>query len=434
MRIRHLGAPALIFALACARPDAALSPADFAARMRLETRGDAPAYELRLPEDVYLQSRDRELGDLRVFDARGAVVPHALHPAAPEPDIAARTLGLRFVALPADAAARRDLAALAEFDRHGRLQALDVPPEPEREASAYLIDASGLAGPLVRLQLRHAPRTREFHQLASVEASDDLRRWRSVVESVPVSLRRSGSRVLRRDGIDLPPTSEPYLRLVLRGEGGLPPLAGVRGREAQGAEAFARRWLAVPVRPDAESPGRYRFELPPALRVRGLRIRATAPEVLARVRVRVFLEQHWHGPGPAPELWTSRWYTLSEGTSVYRYLDPLGEVRNPPLEVTGEGRTRWRLEVTEGGEAFAPGPPGVAVGWIPHLLVFDARGPGPWTLAYGSDQVTSTGLSTEQVLAGAGLRAEARPGSLGLARAEPRGRGLLAWLRGLAPW
>ena len=57
---------------------AALSPTDFAFGFRVESSGQGPIWELTLPEAVYHGITRADLGDLRVFNAADAVVPHAL--------------------------------------------------------------------------------------------------------------------------------------------------------------------------------------------------------------------------------------------------------------------------------------------------------------------------------------------------------------------
>ena len=51
---------------------------DFAYGLRVEAAGTGPIWELTLPEAVYRGVTRADLGDLRVFNAAGVVVPHAL--------------------------------------------------------------------------------------------------------------------------------------------------------------------------------------------------------------------------------------------------------------------------------------------------------------------------------------------------------------------
>ena len=69
----------LLAGLAAAVPAAAEpTPARFACGMPVTVSGDSPFYEMELPLAVYRGSVRSDLGDLRVFNAAGRIVPHAL--------------------------------------------------------------------------------------------------------------------------------------------------------------------------------------------------------------------------------------------------------------------------------------------------------------------------------------------------------------------
>ena len=61
-----------------ATADTPLRPADFAYGIPIETTGDAPFHEFSVPQSVYESVTRTDLGDLRVFNARDEIVPHAL--------------------------------------------------------------------------------------------------------------------------------------------------------------------------------------------------------------------------------------------------------------------------------------------------------------------------------------------------------------------
>ena len=61
-----------------------LAPADFAYGLALEVDQDAPLYEVDLPQSIYEAVTQRNLGDIRVFNQQGEVVPHTLWIGRPE--------------------------------------------------------------------------------------------------------------------------------------------------------------------------------------------------------------------------------------------------------------------------------------------------------------------------------------------------------------
>ena len=57
-----------------------LSSHDFAYGIPLEVDGDGAIYSLPLPQEVYRYTTRKDLGDVRIFNGYGEVVPHMLQP------------------------------------------------------------------------------------------------------------------------------------------------------------------------------------------------------------------------------------------------------------------------------------------------------------------------------------------------------------------
>ena len=68
-----------VFAIT-ARPVAAQAPGDFAMRQPLAVTGDNAFFRVELPDAVYDGAGRPDLGDLRVFNGDGALVPFAFMP------------------------------------------------------------------------------------------------------------------------------------------------------------------------------------------------------------------------------------------------------------------------------------------------------------------------------------------------------------------
>ncbi len=51
---------------------------DFAYGIELLTGGESGIFAVAVPDDVYLTARREDLGDIRVMNATGEVLPHAL--------------------------------------------------------------------------------------------------------------------------------------------------------------------------------------------------------------------------------------------------------------------------------------------------------------------------------------------------------------------
>ncbi|MGM3253235.1 DUF3999 family protein, partial [Escherichia coli] len=61
-------------------------PDDFAYGLPINTHAVGTAYRLTLPVEVFIKAGNGDLRDVRVFNARGEVVPYELRQATPAPE------------------------------------------------------------------------------------------------------------------------------------------------------------------------------------------------------------------------------------------------------------------------------------------------------------------------------------------------------------
>jgi hypothetical protein len=394
----------LALALASGSTMAAPAPDDFRAGHVLELPRPSPLYELALTRAVYAGLTRADLGDLRVFNGAGEPVPHAIEmPASTGPGETER-VALPMYPVPEPRPGESGRLRLDLSDGTTELR-LDLQRAGARASSALLLDARRLAGPIAGLTLAWSPGAGSFLGRASVQTSDDLETWTTVAPAAPIAtLEHLGER-LERNRIPLPGVRTRFLLLRLSGDGPAPAIAAVYARTSPARVPVAKRWLSVEVTPDPERTHRYRFQVPVALPLRSLRIRAPEANTLAHVRVL----------GRATE--AAPWQERGRGR-IYRLEFPGVTLENPPLAVSGHGVREFVLEVDRRGGGLGQSPPAVEVGWIPHLLVFVARGQGPFTLAYGSGRAEPSALEPGEILGVPGRRATGALGSAGLPAAK----------------
>ena len=100
---------------------------------------------------------------------------------------------------------------------------------------------------------------------------------------------------------------------------------------------------------------------------------------------------------------------------AYRLRERDAEVTSPEIIVTSQGERYWLLRVDQKGGGVGSGELGIEIGWVPHKLVFAARGSGPFQLAYGSSRVKPAALAIESLIPGYQTEAELKvaPAKLG---------------------
>jgi hypothetical protein len=77
------------------------------------------------------------------------------------------------------------------------------------------------------------------------------------------------------------------------------------------------------------------------------------------------------------------WRSVSYATA-YRLGREGGEVTSPEVVLPANNDRYWMLKVSQRGGGFGAGPVKLELGWLPHEVVFAARGTPPFTLAYGN--------------------------------------------------
>lgn len=200
------------------------SPRDYAFGLSLDTSVPSQWYRVLLPLAVYEQSTSPDLHDVRVFNQSGEPVPFSLV-SATRPQTPAQSTSLRL--FPLDASPLADSRGSGDSDkillRSG--SGVEIVLEGQKAAAAgqhYLLTLPEQAtGELAISQLQllwNTPQT-PWQGTASVYYSEDLKRWYTLREDMPLLDVVSGQDRLKLDRIDtdtvLSPDANRYLMVVL---------------------------------------------------------------------------------------------------------------------------------------------------------------------------------------------------------------------------
>jgi hypothetical protein len=80
---------------------------------------------------------------------------------------------------------------------------------------------------------------------------------------------------------------------------------------------------------------------------------------------------------------TAPWQTLTRH-GFYRLTGPSGEIASGWVPIAWNTDRFWRVRIDHGNSGLGARAPKLTLGWVPHELLFIARGEGPFQLAYGS--------------------------------------------------
>jgi hypothetical protein len=225
----------------------------------------------------------------------------------------------------------------------------------------------------------------------SVEASDDLRSWRSVASRAALLRLEQGGQVLSQPRVEVGSLKAKYLRIT-----GEPAAFALRSVKAQPGDVVSPipRSVKRVVAANGLKPGEYVVDLGARLPVTALRVVPAEPNTIAPFTIET---RDTPAPGPSRRVTSATFYRLTrEGA----------ELESPPLEITPAAGRYWVMHLDPRSPGIGAAMPSLEVQWRPAQLVFVARGPGPYSLAFGDAQAKRAFLAVNELIPGYERRAE----------------------------
>ena len=360
----------LLFFLWAGFVSAQEKPSQFQHAASIAGAGSDSHYRITLPAATYRGVTRADLGDLRVFNGAGDPVPYAFVPPRPKPP-AAEQRAARLFPLHGEEAKGIEAVKIRIQQKSGTIidVSSDAPAKAQRKLLGYLVDAAELKAPLEALELDWVAR-QGFTGHARVEASDDLKSWRTVTAAAPLLYLEHAGQRLERKRVELAGARAKYLRLSFTGVPGDFSLRQARLELRGDRPEPAREWLGIAGKESPKVRGEYEFDTGGHFPVD--RLRFALPEINTVAQVQIFFRARTEDP----------WVPATSAT-LYRLRRDSGEVVNPDVAVFANASRYWLLRVDQKGGGLGSGEVRLEIGWIPHEVVFAARGAGPFTLAYG---------------------------------------------------
>lgn len=368
--------------------NAATASEEFAYAVPVTPSGQDALQQLEVPQAVYEGVVRADLADLRVVNASGEPVPHALRPRPAPGTEPGRLIELPYFPLTGSRDSRTDtLEIRTERTALGTIVRVTTPgPKTDQVLRGYLVDVAQLDAPLHALELDWRVPIGDFSGTLQVEASDDLQSWRTLSIAAPLLRLTYGERELVRKTVELPAWKSKYLRLSWPSSQPPLELTRLRGRRSDVLLEPSRQWKRVTSHPGSKA-GEYRFDPEGRMPVDRLRVSLPNPNTLVSVRVQARSRDD------------QPWQTLSTAV-LYRLVHEGREVANPDLPVPGSGWSDWQLVVDQRGGGIGAGTPVIEVGWVPQQLVFVARGASPFRLVYGSASAKAAAIPIQELVPG----------------------------------
>lgn len=350
--------------------DTKLSPKDFAYGLSLVAGGSSSLHEIVLPTEVYKGATRGDLGDLRVFNKAGEVVPHALERLEGGPTAEDRWEPVSL--FPLYEGTQQTAEKLSLLIRHeGASVDLSTQGRPgPRKIVGYLMEAPGPETPVKALILNFSE-GKNFIRKVDLEASDDLRSWRTLEDGAVVAHMNQEGRILARNHLEFAPTKAAYFRLTLREGGEDPEIASASIQIDPGITEPERRWVEVA---GMVREGEVIFDAGGFFPADRIEVLLAEPSVMIDSEISSAVTPD----GPRTTVYTGPVFRLAQGKD---------EATLGPIAVSGDRRSPkryWFLKPRNKEAALGSKAPTLRLGWVPERLIFVAQGEGPYLLAYGN--------------------------------------------------
>jgi hypothetical protein len=360
---------------------------DFAKGAEIRTDGSGSIFRLVLSDDVYDTATREDLGDLRVINAAGDSVPHALR-RAPSPE----QVEADWRTVPSfpmtEAQTRATAKTQVRVGTDGAVLEVTNEPNASRTTTAYLVDATAIKEPLAMLSVSwDAPPNVTFLARVNILASDDLNSWQTIVASAALAQLRRDELTLTQNEIEIPATTPrlKYLRISWPRELAAATLTSVRVRPRSDAIGPEIRWRMLTA-DRVEPPGSAQYDARGRFPVGYVDLEFADGTDTATVTVR--------SHPASSSTWATRY------TGVFYSLEHSGRpVRNSPARIGPTNDRHWAVDTKREGGWKPDRAPRLKIGWHPHELLFVAQGAAPYTLVYGSARAEPAGAPVDTLLA-----------------------------------
>jgi len=370
--------------------------------MPIAVHGGGPYYQVTLPVAAYGMSRSSDLSDLRVRNAAGHAIPFSWV----RNDTVVHTTATHQVPLfPLPVATESDTtdSALAfVILANGALQPVKKVALAKSAANHWLMDTSQVRGRL--LQAHFEIPASQFGLFAlQLEASDDLKRWRSVGRDEQLVRLQYDKQTIERLSVDLGGIQARFLRLRWVDAQHGANISRVTVDSVDDAQPMPLvQWTDITA-PKQCGEDYCDYSVPSGAPLSSLKLQLSQTNTLALVHVYgisdadaaqprpvhrthnpLYALRYQHRP-PARDV-SPREQLLTDGV-VYRLSKPEGEVTSDALQLNGSAWKTLRLRTNGPITSLGKVPPQLSFSIPLKTLVFLGQGERPYSigLAGGKD-------------------------------------------------
>jgi len=383
--MRHDWLARLIAGLACCIVPAAVvaaeSPEDFAYALPVKGLGGDALYRVVITPAVYQGVAYADLRDVRIFNGNGEVVPHAFRPLVAQREQPAPVV-LPFFTLRGSKGTQASDLEIALETKNGeislRARSRSEPGETVN-VLGYLVDLSARQEAFATLILDWLPQQNGYAGTVTVEASNDLKNWSPLVRDAPLLSLSQGGQQIERKSVSIPGGQHKYLRLTWPNPDMVLNLTSVSAQPVDTRTPLERAFKQVSASTDDNKQGDYVVDLGGPFPVDRLTIRLPQDNSVASIQIF------------SRDTTDAAWRPVTN-TIAYRLRQNGNMIENGEIGISPRPHRYWLFRVDQQGGGIGNGPIEVQAGWLAREIIFAARGPQPFYLAFGNSRAQQNAL------------------------------------------
>lgn len=367
----------------------ALSQDDFAYIAETQTSMETPFYELEIPTVIYEGITRPDLGDLRVLNGDGHVVPHGLRATAMKRSQKTETKNVPFFPLYQQAGqTTADLHLNIKRNTQGEVINIHsrLPKDSkDNRLSGYLLDLREWNKPIQQITVNWKKTDNaSFIRKLRISKSHNLERWRFLAAGKALVNMSYQNHQLIENTINLSSAKTNYLRLMFQDQKPGLEIESIEVTHTKSSQTKQQNWKDISIKP-TKNAGEYSFTNNLKSLARQLDIKLPENNTVVRVQVlsRINPEQTWRYRG---------------STLLYRLSVNGTHLEKSKINLSTNRDTQWLIRFDQQGGGIGSGTPKVKLSWYPQQLVFVARGQPPYRVVWGSTHVKPVNINANQLL------------------------------------
>jgi len=384
----------------------ALDESDFQYKATLDVQGSHPVYKTIVPFKVYQGIRRNDLGDIRILNADGVELPHAIRNFKIKRSILRKSMSLPiFPIYTSNQGKKQDLSIVIRKSATGTLVKINSTKENKQQSARInmvIVDASKLKYNINSLKFDWSAKTTGNIQTLIIEKSSDLKNWRYVKRGTITQLNYLGHK-LDRNIISLSNLRSRYLRIRWKNTDSGFSIKSIRAQYynikiSKKITPQTQTIVATKYTGQENDPRFVYFKadigaLPPVEEIE-LKLPYDNMAVNAKLLTRHI---NWEYNYRRKKRFKRVYYSSIWSGLLYNIKTRNGQISNKNVRTRLQGNRVFYVQLPKSAIPAKLNQLVIKIHWTPHKLLFIAQGSKPYTLVYGSDKVEPSRFDFESL-------------------------------------